>query len=130
MIDNKFNTMVNIGSNKNFGYVFSCIFIMLSILFIKDEYNFYIFSFTALLILVTFLHPNLLKYPNLIWFKFGLLLGKIISPIFLFIIYLTLIIPMGLILKIFRVSLLRNKPSDTKSYWKKKNNLSNINRQF
>ena len=130
MIDNKFNTMINIGSNKNFGYVFSCIFIMLSILFIKDEYNFYIFSFTTLLILVTFLHPNLLKYPNLIWFKFGLLLGKIISPIFLFLIYLILIIPMGLILKIFRVSLLRNKPSNTKSYWKKKNNLSNVNRQF
>lgn len=131
MLDTKPNSSVDIGSNKNFGYFFSIILVILCIIFFNHKYSYIVIIFTIFFFTITFTSPKLLKYPNLIWFKFGLLLGKIISPILLFLIYVFLIIPMGLLLNIFKINLLKKKPdTNVISYWKIKNYNSNTKRQF
>ena len=61
--------------------------------------------------------PNSLITLHL-WEKFGLLLGKLFSPIILTIIYMFTIMPIKLILKIFSVDLINKKKNiSLKSYW-------------
>ena len=62
-------------------------------------------------------NSNLLLPANKIWFKFGIFLGKIISPLVMGIIFFLVITPIGLILRIFGKDVLKLKFSNDKSYW-------------
>ena len=63
--------------------------------------------------------------------RFGLLLGRIVSPIIMGIIYFFVVTPTGLIMKIFRKDLISLKKNDEKSYWIEKNDeKSNMKNQF
>ena len=66
-------------------------------------------------------HSNLLTPLNKLWFKFGLFLGKFVSPIVMGLIFFIVVTPTGLILKIFRKDVLRLKKNNEKSYWIEKN---------
>ena len=65
-------------------------------------------------------NSKLLSPLNKIWFKFGILLGRIISPIVMGIIFFIVVTPTAIILKIFRKDVLSLKKSNSNSYWKKK----------
>lgn len=57
--------------------------------------------------------------------KFGLILGNIISPIIMGIIYFGVVTPTGFFLKIFGKDILNLKTNKSETYWIKKNNLNN-----
>ena len=110
---------IKIGSNRSFGFVFFVVFLLISIYpFLKDG-NIRIWS---LIISFTFLflgllNSNLLSPLNKLWFKFGLLLGKIISPIIMGIIFFLVVTPIAIIMRLFKKDLLNLKFKKNNTYW-------------
>ena len=77
------------------------------------------------------LNSKLLKPLNKIWFKFGLILGKLVAPIVMGIVFFFVVTPTGLIMKILRKDLLNLKKNNSTTYWiKKDNSNSNFKNQF
>ena len=115
-------------SEKKFGYTISLILIIITFYIYIFHNNFLevLIISSFLLTMVTFLKPSVLRLLNNLWFKFGMLLGLVVSPIVLLIIYLTTFFPIGIILKIFNKDLLLlKKQKSSKTYWIKYNDDDN-----
>lgn len=107
-------------SNLKFGALFAFVFLSLAIYWQwKDSAHnsivFYLLS--AIVTLITIFAPYLLQPFNAIWTGFGLLLGRIVSPIILTLIYFSLIASVGLIARLFGRDELRLKKRRVSSYW-------------
>ena len=103
---------IKLPSNKKFGYFFTVVFVISTIYFLYSELKTatYIMALVAsLFFVITLINANLLLPLNKLWMKFGLLLGKIISPIVLGIIFLGLFTPYGIVMRIFGRDELRLK---------------------
>jgi hypothetical protein len=62
--------------------------------------------------------PKLLRRPNAIWFRFGLLLGRIVSPVVLAALFFAVITPIGLIMRLVgQRPLALAADRRAKSYW-------------
>ena len=66
---------------------------------------------------VSFLKPTLLRPLNILWFRFSLLLNRIISPLIMAILFFLVILPFGLIMRIWRDPMLNAPDRDRQSYW-------------
>ena len=102
-------------TNKNFAYTFFIIFLLIGIiLLIFDLYKFAIVQFCISFIVITvyFVDENYLILPNKIWFNFGLLLQKIISPIILLVLYFLIFSSYGIMSRL--LSNLSKKKLDKK----------------
>ena len=111
---------IDIGSERGFAVVFSCIFLLIGSwpLFSEGIIRNWAFGVAAILISIGFLYPGLLRPFNLIWFKFGLLLHRIASPLIMAFLFATTIIPIGLIMKVLKKDLLNlNFDPEVDSYW-------------
>ena len=78
------NKKILVPTNKKFGLTFSLIFFVLFIYFFLYSYsNFYIIFalFTSVTLIISLRADHLLKSFNILWFKLGILIGKIINPI-------------------------------------------------
>ena len=123
----------NLTSNRNFGIFFSFIFIIISFWPLKDGNSIRIWSLSISLIflILGLLNSNILSPLNKAWFKLGIYLGNIISPMIMAIIFFFLITPIGLLMRILNKDLINLKKKNKKSYWiKKKNNSTNMDKQF
>ena len=128
---------IKIGSNKNFGIVFCIVFFIFAIWPLKNNLSINEIKFIPLLISLIFLllglmNSKILTPLNILWFKFGLMLGAIVAPIVMGIVFFAVVTPTGLIIKIFGKDLLKKKfNKNNKSYWidADKNN-SSMKRQF
>ncbi len=68
---------------------------------------------------------------NKLWMKFGLLLGKIVSPVVMAVIYFGVVTPTGLIMRILGKDILKLNKNNYNSYWQEKDNSNNnMNNQF
>lgn len=114
------NNIKNKTTNKTFGLFFSFI-ILIIILFIylnNNTINYYLSSLFLFLLIISLFYPTLLSLPNFLWFKFGLLINKILSPIILVLLYLIFFVPFGIIFKLFKIDILSQKINIKKnSYW-------------
>ena len=110
---------VKIGSNRSFGIVFFIVFLLISIYPLINNEDIRIWSlFVSIVFLVLgIVNSNILSPLNKLWFKFGILLGKIISPIIMATIFFLVVTPIGLIMRIIGKDLLNLKYSHNKSYW-------------
>ena len=113
------NKNIKISSNKSFGIVFFIVFFIVSIYPIFNSGDLRIWS---LIISITFLilgllNSSILSPLNKLWFKFGILLGSIISPIVMGIVFFGVVTPTSIIMKIFRKNLLGLKKNNKKTYW-------------
>ena len=116
----KGNVKIEIGSEKSFGIVFSVISfgVGLYLMLMNEGSYFYFFLVGTVLLAIAFLVPSVLKIPNKLWFKFGMLLGSILSPLAMAVIYLSTIVPVGLYMKIMGRDLLKKKfDKEIPSYW-------------
>ena len=123
----------NLTSNRNFGIFFSFIFIIISFWPLTDGDSIRIWSLSISLIflILGLLNSNILSPLNKAWFKLGIYLGNIISPMIMAIIFFFLITPIGLLMRILNKDLINLKKKNKKSYWiKKKNNSTNMDKQF
>ena len=110
---------MEISYNRRFGLLFSIIFLFLAYYFNnKNEYLFILFTTILILFLtLSIFKPSLLNAPSNYWLKFGLILGKIISPILLGIIFFLILTPISIITRIFGRDELKLKKINKKSYW-------------
>lgn len=112
---------IKLPSNRKFGFFFTVIFTIVSIyLFFYDNYSTaYIFSVISIIFfLITILKADLLLPFNKLWMRFGFILGLIVNPVVLGIIYFLVFTPTGLIMRLFKRDELRIKLKKRKSYWK------------
>ena len=107
-------------SPKSFGVVFSIVFLIVALypLINSEVIRVWPFFVSAVLLLLTLVAPNLLSLPNKLWFKFGILLGSIISPVLMALVYFATVLPTGLIMRFLGKDLLKQKlDKNAKSYW-------------
>ena len=107
-------------TNQKFGWFFTSMFAVLA------AYSYWKvwdkFAVTALVVALMFaaltlLHPKLLSPLNRLWYQLGMLLGKIVSPIVLGIIFFALITPIAFLTRLYGRDELRLKKLNVASYW-------------
>jgi len=110
---------IKISSNRSFGIVFFIVFLLISIYPIFKDGNIRIWSLlVAIIFLVLGLMNAIILTPlNKTWFKFGLILGKIVSPIVMGVVFFTVVTPISFFMKILGKDLLNLKYNNNKSYW-------------
>ena len=113
---------VKLPSNKNFGIVFFVVFLLISLwpLLGKSEIRYWPLMIAIIFLVLGLANSSLLNPFNKLWYKFGIFLGKIISPIIMGIIFFSVVTPIGLIMRLLGKDVLNLKLSDYKSYWIKK----------
>ena len=127
------NNKIVLPSNKKFGFFFSAIFlgIYLYILLINNYNSYFILILSFILALISIVRPNTLYKPNLLWFKFGIILGKIFSPLILGLIFFIIITPIAFFMKLIQRDALKLKKSKENSFWEKyENNKINMKNQY
>jgi len=125
--------MTKISSNKSFGILFFIVFVLISIWPVIQGGSLRIWPIPiALLFLILgLINSKLLNPLNIVWVKFGELLGRIIAPIVMSIIYFLIVTPTGLFMRLIGKDLLKIKFSNRQSYWtKREQNIGSMKRQF
>ena len=114
---------IKISSNRSFGIVFFIVFLLLALY--PLTYNGAIRVWSAIISLIFLvlglLNSKILAPLNKLWFKFGIFLGKIISPLIMGIIFFLVVTPIGLIMRILGKDILNLKNNKNQSYWIVKN---------
>ena len=111
---------IKIGSNKSFGIVFFILFLLVSLypLTINESIKYWSLIISVIFLTLGLLNSNLLTPLNKIWIRFGILLGKLISPFIMVLIFFLVVTPIGLIMKIIKKDLLNLKfRKDKETYW-------------
>jgi hypothetical protein len=124
---------IKIPSNKNFGIVFFIVFIIISFypLVNSDDIRLWALIISIIFLVLGLLNAKILTPLNLLWTKLGFLLGKIISPIVMGIIFFLIITPIGLFMRLLGRDLLNLKFNKNLSYWiEKKDPKSKMKNQF
>ena len=119
---------IKAGSIKSFGIVFFLFFVIIALYPLLNENSIRVWSLIVgfIFLFLGMLNSPLLKPLNLIWFKFGLFLGKFIAPIVMGIVYFMVFFPTFLLLKIFKRNYLNIKyERNRNSYWLNIKNKSN-----
>ena len=124
---------IKIGSNRSFGIVFFVVFLIISIWPLLDEKELRYWSLivSIIFLILGILKSNILTPLNKAWFKFGILLGHIISPIIMALIFFLVVTPISFIMRIFGKDILNLKKNNNSSYWIKKDKQSvSMRKQF
>jgi hypothetical protein len=111
---------IKIGSNRSFGIVFFILFLLVSLYPLTNDESIRYWSLiiSMFFLILGLLNSNLLSPLNKIWFRFGILLGKLISPFIMGVIFFLVVTPIGLIMKIIKKDLLNLKfKKDKETYW-------------
>jgi len=110
---------IKIGSNRSFGIVFFIVFLLISIypLINGENIRYWSLMISLIFLILGFLNSNVLTPLNKLWFKFGIFLGRIISPFIMGIIFFFVVTPTGLLMKMFKKDLLNLKFNNNKTYW-------------
>ena len=121
-------------SNRSFGILFSIVFLVIGLWPITNENdpNIYLILISIIFLILGLLNAKILSPFNSIWIKFGELLGKIIAPIVMAIIYFIILTPISLIVRLFGKDLLGLKfTKQIKTYWiKRKKDIGSMKKQF
>ena len=110
---------VKISSNRSFGIVFFVVFLIIALFPLINDGNIRLWSLIVSLAFLSLglLNSKFLSPLNKIWFKFGLFLGKIISPMVMGLIFFFVVTPIGILMRILKKDLLNLKMNNNKSYW-------------
>ncbi len=125
--------MRKVNSNRGFGIVFFVLFLLISFWPLIDGQSLRIWSLALSLVflLLGLLNSRLLTPLNLIWVKSGEVLGRVIAPIVMAVVYFIVITPIGLFMRLIGKDLLNTKYSKNSSYWiKREKNIGSMKRQF
>jgi Mg2+/Co2+ transporter CorB len=121
-------------SEKSFGIVFSIVFLIVALypLVNSEGLRMWALIVSVVFLLLAFVTPKVLTLPNKLWFKFGMLLGSIIAPIVMALVYFVTVLPTGLIMRLLGKDLLKQKlDKNAKSYWIKRDEpMGSMKNQF
>ena len=110
---------VKISSNRSFGIVFFIVFLLIALypLINQGEFRLWSLIISFIFFILGILNSKILTPLNKLWFKFGIFLGKIVSPIIMGIIFFFVVTPIGVLMRIFGKDVLNLKYNNDKSYW-------------
>ena len=121
-------------SNRSFGILFFLVFLGFGLWPLTKEMspNIYLIIISAIFLILGLLNSKLLSPLNNLWIKFGEILGKVIAPIVMAVVYFLILTPISLLVRLFGKDLIGMKFSNNiKSYWiKRKKHLGTMDKQF
>ena len=120
-------------SNRSFGLLFFTVFFLIGIwpLFKENDYRLWSLIISIIFLILGLLNSKLLKPLNNLWIKFGEILGKIIAPIIMMIVFFIVLTPLSFIIKLFGKDLLKIKFVKNNSYWiSRKKDIGSMKKQF
>ena len=124
---------INTSSNRSFGIVFFVVFLIIAAYPLLNDGNIRLWAIaiSIIFLILGILNSRILTPFNIVWFKFGNLLGKIIAPLVMGIIFFFVVTPIGFLMRIFKKDLLTLKFNKDESYWIEKNDpKSKMKNQF
>jgi Saxitoxin biosynthesis operon protein SxtJ len=108
-------------SLKSFGLTFVVVFALIGLSPMVLHHlgpRYWALAVSSAFLVVTFVAPNLLKPLNQLWFRFGMVLHKIINPLVLGLMFVVVISPIALVLRLLGKRLIPLKPdAAVQSYW-------------
>ena len=110
---------IKISSNRSFGLVFFIVFLLIALYPLLKGSDLRIWSLVIsfVFLVLGLINSKILTPLNRLWFKFGLLLGRFISPLIMGIIFFIVVTPIGIIMRLFKKDLLNLKYNKKESYW-------------
>jgi hypothetical protein len=114
------NFEVELPSNKKFGFFFAFIFGLTALYLYVNFSILWAYSvafFSAVLLLASIVKADVLLPLNKLWMRFGILLGMIVSPIILGVIFFGMFTPIAVLMRIWGRDELRLKLNDKVSHW-------------
>ena len=110
---------IKISSNRSFGIVFFIVFLLIALypLINQGEFRLWSLIISFIFFILGILNSKILTPLNKLWFKFGIFLGKIVSPIIMGIIFFFVVTPIGVLMRFFGKDVLNLKYNNNKSYW-------------
>tara|TARA_A100001037_G_scaffold195206_2_gene174763 strand:+ start:1173 stop:1616 length:444 start_codon:yes stop_codon:yes gene_type:complete len=108
------------GSSRSVGLVFAVVFIIVALYPLLDDGSIRTWSVAVALVLVgvSIFRPKTLDPLSLLWFKFGMALHAIVSPVVLGLLFFGVITPIGLLMRLLGKDLLNlNLRPSAESYW-------------
>ena len=124
---------VKINSNRSFGIVFFVVFLLIALypFTFGGEIRLWSLIISLIFLILGLFNSTILSPLNKIWFKFGLFLGKIVSPLIMGIIFFLVVTPIGFTMRLLGKDVLNLKYNKNKSYWiEKKGPKSKMKNQF
>ena len=124
---------IKIGSNRSFGIVFFLVFLLIATypLINGSELRLWSLVISIIFLFLGLINSKILNPLNKLWFKFGIFLGKVISPIVMGLIFFFVVTPIGLLMRLLNKDLLNLKFNSNNSYWIEKNDpKSKMKNQF
>ena len=120
-------------SSKSFGYLFFGLFLILSLWPVLNDnsINFLFLSISAVFLILTIFKAKILDFLNNYWIKLGELLGRVVAPIIMFLVFFVIVTPLSLLTKLLKKDLLNMKFNDSKTYWTNKvKKIDSMDKQF
>ena len=110
---------IKISSNRSFGIVFFIVFLLIALYPLLKDNDLRIWSLVIsfIFLILGLINSKILTPLNRLWFKFGLLLGKFISPLVMGIIFFVVVTPIGIIMRLLKKDLLNLKFNKKETYW-------------
>jgi hypothetical protein len=119
---------VKMGSERGFGIVFAIVFALIGIwpalhlgwrpAFDPSLLRWWSVAIAACFLTAAFVYPSVLQPLNRLWFRFGMLLSKIMTPIVMGLLFVLTVVPTALVMRLRGHDLLRRKlDRQAKSYW-------------
>ena len=117
----------NTVTNKNFGLTFFIVFLIITFwpLLYNEQIRIWSLIVGFIFLILGLLNSKILTPLNILWFKFGIILGKFVSPIVMGVIYFFVVTPTGVLVRLFKKDLLNLKRNNNKTYWIAKNDKNN-----
>ena len=127
-------SFINIYKKNNiiFGLIFFVLFLIIGLYPLKSDGIVRIWSIILSLVflIITIIRPNLFIFLNKLWIQFGLLIGKIISPIIMGFVFFLVVTPVGLLVRILKKDVMGLKRGES-SYWINRNDkVQSMKKQF
>lgn len=116
----KSNRKVELGSNRNFGLVFSGVFALLAfwpMIRHGEAVRWWALGLSAAFLGVALVADHLLAPLNKLWFRFGLLLHSVVAPLVMGLLFYGAVTPVAFVLRAMGKDILRLSRGDEKSYW-------------
>ena len=110
---------IKISSNRSFGIVFFIVFLLIALypLLKGNDLRIWSLVISFVFLILGLINSKILTPLNRLWFKFGLLLGKFISPLIMGIIFFVVVTPIGIIMRLLKKDLLNLKYNRKETYW-------------
>ena len=110
---------IKISSNRSFGIVFFIVFLLIALypLLKGNDLSIWSLIISLIFLVLGLINSKILSPLNRLWFKFGLLLGKFISPLIMGIIFFVVVTPIAIIMRLLKKDLLNLKYNKKETYW-------------